>query len=154
MYKLLTAVVTMTMLSCSGTGNYEVIETFENGNPKIRTLELANEGGAVLHEELYENGQVKITGKMRDNKRFGQWKAFYEDGEVWSIGDYKNGERHGISKVFKPNGKPMMSGYFKDGKVDGTWATFTENGDTSQVSIYESGKLIRSYDKTVLTPVK
>lgn len=33
-----------------------------------------------VNKDYYENGQLKVVGKVSNNKQIGEWKYFYENG--------------------------------------------------------------------------
>lgn len=80
------------------------------------------------YEKKHPNGQVSLTGEMRDGKREGLWKSFYEDGTPWSEGEYKNGVRHGKTVTWFENGKMRYEGVYTNGEQSGKWRYYNENG--------------------------
>ena len=54
--------------------------------------------------DYYENGQIKLEGNYKDNKRDGKWTYWYENGQIEQEGNYK------------------------DHKQDGKWTWWHENG--------------------------
>lgn len=81
-----------------------------------------------LYEKKHANGNISITGEMRDGKREGLWKSFYENGTPWSEGEYKNGLRHGRSITWFENGKVRYEGTYTNGEQSGKWKYYNENG--------------------------
>ncbi len=56
-------------------------------------------------EELYQNGQIKYTVKL------------------------KRGKKHGVFKYYYPNGNLKITGRYKNDEIKGTWKLYDEEGD-------------------------
>jgi len=80
------------------------------------------------HVEYYENGQVKITGKMADGKREGPWKSYYLDGKKWSETTFKNGIKSGPTVTYYENGMMRYRGQYEGDKRTGVWQFYNEEG--------------------------
>ncbi|MGB0390370.1 MAG: toxin-antitoxin system YwqK family antitoxin [Salibacteraceae bacterium] len=109
----------------------EPFSFYESGKPKEYNLYSFIDGRKTLvgYEEVYENGVIKITGKVDSNtQRVGLWESFYEDGKPWSIGEYENGVEIGRKKTWYSNGKPRYEGLMLNGKPSGTWFFWDEKG--------------------------
>ena len=142
MYKIFViGLVGFMLVSCNKSKSVEIVETYENGEIKIRKTTKNTKENIYLYEELYQSGQVKIIGEMKDDKRFGEWRACHENGNVWSVGEYVEGKRQGFSEVFFPGGVINMSGYYKDDRPDSLWVIYDNLGDTSQLHYIEIMKL-------------
>lgn len=144
------------LISCQHDPQFQVVETYPSGKPKIRVAIVSEKTGEIVeqYEELWETGGIKIKGVLRNGKRSGEWKSFYEKGNVWSIGYYADGVRNGQSLVYYPDGTLMMKGYYKNDLKDSTWVTFTDKGDTLQTALIREGKIIFLSNKENLAPVK
>ena len=85
---------------------------------------------------LYENGNIKSKGKMKDNKRHGMWEYYYPNKELMSVINYKSsnlrsnfkdGFRNGPCKYFYENGKIMSEGSWLNQKLNGKWKYYNIN---------------------------
>lgn len=85
---------------------------------------------------LYENGNIKSKGKMKDNKRHGMWEYYYPNKELMSVINYKSsnlrsnfkdGFRNGPCKYFYENGKIMSEGSWLNQKLNGKWKYYNLN---------------------------
>lgn len=155
MYKIFViGLVGFMLVSCNKSKSVEIVETYENGEIKIRKTTKNTKENIYLYEELYQSGQVKIIGEIKDDKRFGEWRAYHENGNVWSVGEYVEGKRQGFSEVFFPGGVINMSGYYKDDRPDSLWVIYDNLGDTSQVTLYRNNEIVKSYNKSTMAPLR
>lgn len=79
--------------------------------------------------EYYDNGKIRMQGKLVNGKREGLWKSYYENGALWSTGFYVNGKRQGLGIVLYNNGKKFMEGEYKNDKRFGKWIFYNEKGE-------------------------
>lgn len=80
------------------------------------------------HVEVYDNGQVRIKGRMMGENRDGVWVSFYENGVKWSEENYYDGKLNGVSVNYYPSGIIRYRGsYIEDEKV-GMWQFYSEDG--------------------------
>lgn len=78
--------------------------------------------------ELYDNGQIRIQGWLKDEKREGRWISFYQNGVRWSEDTYRNGKKDGPTKAYYPSGILKYSGIFLEDREAGTWNFYEETG--------------------------
>jgi antitoxin component YwqK of YwqJK toxin-antitoxin module len=77
----------------------ENFEYFSNGQLKIvsRTVYINNKststGKTGVYKEFYENGNLKLQGQYKTDRRIGLWKWYKENGEFNTEFDYKDGTR-------------------------------------------------------------
>jgi hypothetical protein len=83
--------------------------------------------GGIYHE-FYENGNVKVKGIYKNNKRDGDWSFFYDNGKLWSWGEYTDGVRNGGSSVYYENGVLKMEGTYLNNKQVGIWKFYNKEG--------------------------
>ncbi len=126
-------------------------------------------------KEFYENGQLKETGEILNNKKEGLWKEFYEEGEVKATMYYEKGLRSGDFTVFYKNGVVAKKGKLikdtiaigkwqwfyknkqlkKEGFLDdegnqfGEWKAYHENGQRMIIANFPTGKEVRYFDDGV-----
>lgn len=128
---LLIAISLVTFLISCGDKLTEKVEgTYPNNKPKSVSFYKVEAGKEVKvqEREFYENGKVKMEGKLENGKRTGVWKAYYEDGTLWSEGEFVNGERNGYGLNYYPNGNLRWKGDYKNDKQVGNWKTYNEQG--------------------------
>lgn len=89
------------------------------------------------YREFYDDGSIKVIGKIKNGKRVGKWSSWFKSGELQSELAYKNGLEHGIYQVYYKNGSTKILGNYKDGKEIGEWQFFTEDGNLAQSKNYE-----------------
>ncbi len=120
------------LLSCNPppTINKKVIATYPNKQPKTVNYIQKIDGKEVVVEqkEYYENGQLKMGGKLTNGKMNGIWKAYFENGKLQSEGEFINGLRTGLGKVYYPSGKLFYEGSYKNGKETGHWKFYNKKG--------------------------
>ena len=117
------------MASCSGDLVKVTEESFNSGNPKLVRFYKDNDG-KVLKKEIsyYDNGQIKMEGKYKRNKKSGIWKYYYEDGTLWSEGRFEDNERNGYGITYHENGKKYIEGHYTDGMRSKSWRFYDEKG--------------------------
>jgi len=132
MKKIIFLIISVSVLFSCGTTPAEerVIETFDNDTPKIVNYvqQIDGKEEIVAQKAFFENGQLKMEGKLLKGKRNGVWKAYFEDGKIQSEGEFKDGVSTGISKVYYPNGQLRYEGQYKNNKETGHWKFYNEEG--------------------------
>jgi uncharacterized protein YdhG (YjbR/CyaY superfamily) len=63
-------------------------------------------------KEFYDNGHVKLSGRMKGDRMHGEWKWWRRDGSL------------------------MRSGSFRDGARSGTWTTYDREGSQVKTTEY------------------
>jgi len=66
---------------------------------------------------LYEGGEKKSEGNIKDGKGDGKWTLWYENGQKQSEKTYKDGKEDGLGTYWYENGKKSYEGTFKDGEL-------------------------------------
>lgn len=132
----------------NGTKSSEGIEIKgrKEGNWRIYDSEgyMKGEGffqsGSGEYKEFYDNGNLKVIGKMKDGIHEGKWMYYYEDGSLEGEADFTNGE--GDYTGYYQNGKIKMKGKIKNGKNVGNWELYKEDGSVAGYyrPIYEDDK--------------
>ncbi len=68
-----------------------------------------DKNGAVITEEIYDNGYLKDRTEYNrlndDGEKTGVWRDFYPNGDLKSETAYKNGEKNGLTKTFDKKGR-------------------------------------------------
>jgi hypothetical protein len=96
---------------------------YQSFKPKVKQDTI----GGIYHE-YYENGNVKVKGIYKNNKRDGDWSFFYDNGKLWSWGEYNEGLRNGGSSVYYENGVLKMEGKYLNNKQVGLWKFYNKEG--------------------------
>lgn len=88
------------------------------------------EGKEMLVEEkhYHVNGILKMTGKVLNGKREGEWKSYFNNEQLQSTGIFENGLRTGISNIYFPNGQLRYIGKYEKGKEVGPWKFYNAEG--------------------------
>ena len=66
---------------------------------------------------LYEGGEKKSEGNIKDGKGDGKWTLWYENGQKQSEKTYKDGKEDGLLTYWYENGKKSDEETFKDGEL-------------------------------------
>jgi len=148
--------VVVFLFSCAEEINTEVTSTYPNGNKReqitfkgvnshLISTQLYYINGQLASEnsyqedgktknfqtEYYENGTVKIQGELKNDERFGVWKAYFPSGEIQTLANYnKNGKQEGMYYIYRKTSNAYYiwkSGYYKDGEKRGLWNTFNKD---------------------------
>jgi antitoxin component YwqK of YwqJK toxin-antitoxin module len=76
----------------------------------------------------YPNGQLLMSGEMKNNRNVGEWKYFYDNGQVESVGLFNNDRADGKWTWYYPDGTLRQTGYFAAGQRDSVWKTYDSTG--------------------------
>lgn len=76
----------------------------------------------------YDNGAVKMQGKMKEGKREGLWKSFYENGKQWSESTFTAGIKNGKTATWYENGNKRYEGFYSNDLESGKWTYWDETG--------------------------
>ena len=63
----------------------------------------------------HSNGQVRLTGEVKDRKKSGVWDYYYDSGQLQQKEKYKNGKPIGTWKSFDQEGKLIGERWFGNG---------------------------------------
>jgi len=127
---LIISQIAFLLFSCAPKEIEKIEASFEDGKPKLICVYQNIDGVdvKVKERELYNNGNVRMEGVVKDGQREGLWKVYFDEGTLWSEGTYKNGKRNGEAKNYFPNGKLRYEGFFTDDKKSGHWKFYGEDG--------------------------
>jgi len=128
--QILVLIITVLLISCKPSIKRKVITTYPNKQAKTVNYLQEIDGKEVIVEqkEYYENGQLKMGGKLLKGKMNGTWKAYFENGNLQSEGEFISGKRTGSGKVYYANGKLFYEGFYKNGKEIGKWKFYNKKG--------------------------
>jgi len=82
----------------------------------------------VAYTEIYDNGQVKIEGFLKNGVRVGQWMSYYSTGLRWSENMYRDGMLDGRSVTYYDNGHLRYEGFYIEDKKAGIWQFYDDSG--------------------------
>ncbi len=113
--------------------NRKFLENVVVGLPKNVALD--------QHIEKYDNGEIKLQGKVVNGRRSGSWAAFNRDGTPSWTAYYRRGKLHGAYRQWvRRNGEliGVWNGVFKHGEKEGTWYWY-EEGILRKLRYWKSG---------------
>ncbi len=125
------AVLFTFVLSCS-TNQEEIVEKYENGNPKTIYIYKTDKKQRIktAEERLYENGKRRMYGKYDNDKRTGKWEFCFSNGELFARADFTNSPTGSGWEVYDTNGENLVT---KDDKV--LELHFAEDGGLCDIKI-------------------
>ncbi len=133
---LLMSLLLLGATACKDNLRKEVEEKWDDGNPK--TVKFYNQDKEVVKEiSYYPDGAVKMEGRLQNNERTGEWKAYYRDGTVWSKARYKEGRQHGPYVTYYPDGNIRFRGYMTSGNRTGEWIFYDKQGNIAKKINYD-----------------
>jgi antitoxin component YwqK of YwqJK toxin-antitoxin module len=104
----------------------EVVEKFQDGNPK-KVIEHIDKN-KLFEKSYFENGHLKEVKYFEDGKQSGEHIYYREDGTKSAISNFKNGLRNGLSQELFSNGQIAFQGNLIDDKFEGVSIWYFENG--------------------------
>jgi antitoxin component YwqK of YwqJK toxin-antitoxin module len=130
-------------ISCTSQPEEVVVEKHPNGKPSVTAKldETKSPPDTLSKTAWFQNGQMKIRGDYKNNKREGKWEAWYENGKLWSEGYFENGLSEGEFKIYNEDGSLMIISSYKAGKPHGKWTFFTD-GTKSKEVYFENDSII------------
>lgn len=97
-----------------------------------------NNSDSVSVSYFYNNGELKVKGKLLSRKKVGRWLYYFRNRRKFSVETYKDGMLHGEFLVyFKKTGKIAERSKYKDGLLDGVSKKFTDSGILIEEVIYK-----------------
>ena len=72
--------------------------------------------GALI--SYHSNGQVRLTGEVKDRKKSGVWGYYYDNGQLEQKETYRNGKPIGTWKSFDREGKLIAEHWYGNGIKD------------------------------------
>ena len=118
----------------------DVFELYDNGNRKLSgKLKGGIKDGKWT--EWYKNGQKRFEVTYKDGKNDGLVTWWYENGQMEQEVTYKDGNRDGKLEGWDENGQKWLEKTYKDGEFDGLWTQWYENGIIKETRNYKDGTL-------------
>ena len=99
---------------------------------------------------FYTNGNIRIEGVYRDNKKHGYFKEFTENGDFLKISKYENDvllpdaeeiQKLDIQNEYYPDGKIKISAMFRNGVPEGIRREYNPDGKIEKSYLYRNGIL-------------
>jgi len=110
---------------------------------------LVNISNAQEHKEYYDNGNLKVSGVVKYDKKVGEWKSYYVSGELESVANFEYilGDGYGKNRIsrkvhtkeFYENGNTKQTGTYLNDKKTGEWKTYYKSGQLEKIGIYKNG---------------
>ena len=69
--------------------------------------------GTVI--SYHSNGQLRLTGEVKDRKKSGVWGYYYDNGQLQQKETYRNGKPIGTWKSFDREGKLIAEHWYGNG---------------------------------------
>jgi antitoxin component YwqK of YwqJK toxin-antitoxin module len=117
-------------------------EQYDQETGKLTNSANFVKGNQVSAEWFFENGQVEIRGKFKNNEQHGLWEYFDEDGRLSYKGHFKKGKENGLWQGFHENGVLLYSGNMLNGESEGLFEWFHENGQLQRRGKHKQGELM------------
>jgi len=61
----------------------------------------------------HKNGEIYLTGEVKNRKKHGTWEFFYETGQMQAREKYNEGDPVGVWKTFSTNGRVVEEKDFR-----------------------------------------
>ncbi len=93
-----------------------------------------------LVDDLYDNGQLKVSGVVEDGKQEGVWRYFYADGTLKSEGAWLHDYQDGAWVYYYPNGKRKQAGNYASKLRHGAWTYWYDNEQMYCEGVYDADR--------------
>jgi hypothetical protein len=120
----------------------EVVETFEDGRPRLRygvDAEGRKHGPYVEH---FPDGKTALRCGYRQDKLDGLWTAWFPQGKMRAKGSYRLGARQGRWEEWKEDGSLWRVSAWRDGLRDGPTQVFAGKELVAD-QVWAAGRLLR-----------
>ncbi len=83
--------ISLICFSCSK-GDKKIVATYDDGKPFIVQYVKTKDGKEIktYEEHYYENGHLRLEGKLENDRRSGVWKFYFDDGNLFAQADFSN----------------------------------------------------------------
>lgn len=135
MKQIFLAFLFLTFLCACETELKKSVENYPDGKIlKISYIDTTlGKSDTIRKVEYWPNGNKRIEGSYKNNKREGDWTYWYEKGIVWSKGSFKDGLSNGKFDIYKEDGSRYMQSSYTNGIPDGCWTFFDKNKKIKEV---------------------
>jgi len=82
----------------------------------------------IFSKVLYETGELKMKGNIKNSKKQGVWKLFYKNERPKGVGFFDNDMPEGKWVFWYKNGCVFEEGYYFQGVRQGEWIEYYNNG--------------------------
>ena len=89
-------------------------------------------------KSYYPNGNLLMSGQMKNNCNIGEWKYYYENGNLESFGNFDSDMPEGKWTWYYPDKKLKQVGYFHLGQRDSIWRSWDSLGVMHDSTIVDS----------------
>jgi len=97
---------------------------------------------------FYPGGELKQSGKYRDNLMVGKWKGFYDNGQLKEVVQFENNEENGAFIEYHSNGKLKAEGSYLDGDYEhGELKLYDENGELERTMQCVKGRCSTTWSR-------
>ena len=129
------------LVACSSE-NKEIIETFDDGSPKIiRYFDGKGKGKKKIIEQVFwENGILKKNIKYDGNLKEGEYLTYYDNSALESQKYYKANREVGVQKYWHKNGQLKYEYNTINGQISGKKVIMFEDGTREEERYYTDGK--------------
>jgi antitoxin component YwqK of YwqJK toxin-antitoxin module len=100
----------------------------------------------------FPNGNIQISGHMKNNLNIGEWKYYYENGNVESTGLFINDTPSGKWLWYYPDSTLKQIGYFNFGRRDSIWKTYDTLGNLIDSRVFDSDTTVVTADSLEKKP--
>ena len=84
-----------------------------------------------------------LVYQPNESEPYSGWeKQMYDSGQVRSLGQVRDGKPHGLWTEWYPNGQKRGEGTIKDAELDGLFTVWDENGQKQSEETYKDGELV------------
>ena len=95
---------------------------------------------ARLVDDLFDNGQLKVSGVVEDGKQEGVWRYFYKDGTLKSEGAWLHDYQNGAWVYYYANGKRKQAGNYASKLRQGAWVYWYDNEQIYCEGVYDADR--------------
>ena len=129
--------VLIMFISCDYQSNDQSVDLSESNETKSEDIDV-NANLNNQHREWHQNGQLKVKGQYKNNKKDSLWISYYPNGTKQSENYYSNNMLHGNTVTYYENGNPRYRGFYLEGEKHGKWLFWDLEGNEKKVQ-YKQG---------------
>jgi antitoxin component YwqK of YwqJK toxin-antitoxin module len=115
----------------------------DNSNKSGETINFTDNKGLKqgYWEKKYENGNIRYTGRFKDNKPVGEFRRYYKSSSLQSVMVYDESGNYAKATFYYENGKIAATGKYFGTKKDNIWKYYSfYGGHLSNEESYNKGK--------------
>ncbi len=134
------SILLFTLCSCKNERR-KVLETWENGNPKLERTSFQGDNSKFVERRFYRNGLIEYEINFKDSLKDGNAVYFYKNEKKKSQENYSNGKLNGDVIEYFENGTLKVTGKFENNEPVGITKRFYENGKIEKEVFYKGNKI-------------